>query len=170
MASVAGQRLSESFDIEPGEYVVHVDYGIGRFLGSTEGEVGDARSEVFTIEYADGGKLHVPVTHAHLLSRYVGVKGEQVKLHRLDGRRWTKDKADAQRAVQDLAASLLETQARRAVVPGFAYDIGAPGVAEFEAAFPYEETDDQARAIEDVKRDMAQTKPMDRLVCGDAST
>ena len=168
MASVAGQRLSESFDIEPGEYVVHVDYGIGRFLGSTEVEVGDTRSEVFTIEYADGGKLHVPVTHAHLLSRYVGVKGEQVKLHRLDGRRWTKDKADAQRAVQDLAASLLETQARRAVVPGFAYDIGAPGVAEFEAAFPYEETDDQARAIEDVKRDMAQTKPMDRLVCGDA--
>ena len=167
-ASVAGQRLSESFDIEPGEYVVHVDYGIGRFLGSTEVEVGGTRSEVFTIEYADGGKLHVPVTHAHLLSRYVGVKGEQVKLHRLDGRRWTKDKADAQRAVQDLAASLLETQARRAVVPGFAYDISAPGVAEFEAAFPYEETDDQARAIEDVKRDMAQTKPMDRLVCGDA--
>ena len=163
-----GQRLSESFDIEPGEYVVHVDYGIGRFLGSTEVEVGDARSEVFTIEYADGGKLHVPVAHAHLLSRYVGVKGEQVKMHRLDGRRWTKDKEDAQRAVQDLAASLLETQARRAVVPGFAYDVEAPGVAEFEAAFPYEETDDQAHAIQDVKNDMAQTKPMDRLVCGDA--
>ena len=139
-AAGVGQRLSESFDIEPGEYVVHVDYGIGRFLGSTEVEVGDARSEVFTIEYADGGKLHVPVTHAHLLSRYVGVKGEQVKMHRLDGRRWTKDKEDAQRAVQDLAASLLETQARRAVVPGFAYDVEAPGVAEFEAAFPYEET------------------------------
>ena len=167
-AGVAGQRLSESLDIEPGEYVVHVDYGIGRFLGSTEVEVGDTRSEVFTIEYADGGKLHVPVTHAHLLSRYVGVKGEQVKLHRLDGRRWTKDKTDAQRAVQDLAASLLETQARRAVVPGFAFDVEASGVAEFEAAFPYEETDDQARAIQDVKRDMAQSKPMDRLVCGDA--
>ena len=167
-ATGVGQRLSESFDIEPGEYVVHVDYGIGRFLGSTEVEVGDARSEVFTIEYADGGKLHVPVTHAHLLSRYVGVKGEQVKMHRLDGRRWTKDKEDAQRAVQDLAASLLETQARRAVVPGFAYDVEAPGVAEFEAAFPYEETDDQAHAIQDVKNDMAQSKPMDRLVCGDA--
>ena len=162
-ATGVGQRLSESFDIEPGEYVVHVDYGIGRFLGSTEVEVGDARSEVFTIEYADGGKLHVPVTHAHLLSRYVGVKGEQVKMHRLDGRRWTKDKEDAQRAVQDLAASLLETQARRAVVPGFAYDVEAPGVAEFEAAFPYEETDDQAHAIQDVKNDMAQSKPMDRM-------
>ena len=170
MAQVAGtgQRLSESLDIEPGEYVVHVDYGIGRFLGSTEVEVGGQRSEVFTIEYADGGKLHVPVTHAHLLSRYVGVKGEKVKLHRLDGRRWTKDKVAAQRAVHDLAAALLETQARRAVVPGFAYDVEAPGVAEFEAAFPYEETDDQAHAIADVKNDMSQTKPMDRLVCGDA--
>ena len=163
-----GQRLSESLDIEPGEYVVHVDYGIGRFLGSTEVEVGGSRSEVFTIEYADGGKLHVPVTHAHLLSRYVGVKGEKVKLHRLDGKRWTKDKTNAQRAVQDLASALLETQARRAVAPGFAYDLDAPGIAAFEAAFPYEETDDQARAIEDVKNDMAQTKPMDRLICGDA--
>ena len=163
-----GERFSETLDVEPGEYVVHVDYGIGRFLGSTEVEVAGQRSEVFSIEYADGAKLHVPVTHAHLLSRYVGVKGEQVKLHRLDGRRWTRDKAAAQKAVQDLAASLLETQARRAVVPGFAYDLDVPGLAAFEAAFPYEETADQAAAIADVKRDLAATKPMDRLICGDA--
>ena len=164
----AGERLSEAMDIEPGELVVHLDYGIGRFLGSTEVVVGDVRSEVFTIEYADGAKLHVPVAHAHLLSRYVGVKGEKVKLHKLDGRRWVKDKVEAQKAVADLAAALLETQARRAVVPGFAYDVEAEGVAEFEAAFPYEETPDQARAIADVKRDLAMLKPMDRLVCGDA--
>ena len=168
VASRAGERLTEAMDIEPGELVVHIDYGIGRFLGSTEVEVGDTRSEVFTIEYADGAKLHVPVAHAHLLSRYVGVKGEKVKLHRLDGRRWTREKSDAQRAVADLAAALLDTQARRAVVPGFAYDVTADGVAEFEAAFPYEETPDQMRAIEDVKRDLASSKPMDRLICGDA--
>jgi len=167
-APIAGERVTETLDLEPGELVVHLDYGIGRFLGSTEVEVGDQRSEVFTLEYADGAKLHVPVAHAHLLSRYVGVKGEHVKLHRLDGRRWTKDKAEAQRAVQDLAASLLETQARRAVVPGFAYDLSLPGIDAFEARFPYEETPDQARAIADVKRDLASTKPMDRLVCGDA--
>ena len=167
-ASRAGERLTEAMDIEPGELVVHLDYGIGRFLGSTEVEVGDSRSEVFTIEYADGAKLHVPVAHAHLLSRYIGVKGEKVKLHRLDGRRWTREKSDAQRAVVDLASALLDTQARRAVVPGFAYDVKAEGVAEFEAAFPYEETPDQMRAIEDVKRDLASTKPMDRLICGDA--
>ncbi len=163
-----GQRFTENLDLEVGEYVVHVDYGIGVFQGSTEVEVAGQRSEVFTIEYADGARLHVPTAHAHLLSRYVGVKGEAVKLHRLDGRRWVKEKADAQRAVQDLAAALLETQARRAVVPGFAYDVEMDGVGAFEAAFPYEETDDQAKAIADVKHDMAQEKPMDRLVCGDA--
>ena len=167
-AAARGERFTETLDIEPGEYVVHIDYGIGRFLGSTEVEVAGQRGEVFTIEYADGAKLHVPVTHAHLLSRYVGVKGEEVKLHRLDGKRWQRDKRNAQKAVQDLAASLLETQARRAVVPGFAYDVATDGVEAFEAAFPYEETPDQAAAIADVKRDMSASKPMDRLVCGDA--
>lgn len=167
-ASHSGGRLSASMDIEPGELVVHLDYGIGRFLGSTEVEVGGVRSEVFTIEYADGAKLHVPVAHAHLLSRYVGVKGEKVRLHRLDGRRWVREKSDAQKAVADLAAALLETQARRAVVPGFAYDVEADGIGAFEAAFPYEETPDQRKAIEDVKRDLASRKPMDRLICGDA--
>ena len=164
----SGERLTEVMDIEPGELVVHLDYGIGRFLGSTEVVVGDTRSEVFTVEYADGAKLHVPVAHAHLLSRYVGVKGEKVKLHRLDGRRWSKEKADAQKAVADLAATLLETQAKREVVPGFAYNVEEDGVAAFEASFPYEETPDQAQAILDVKRDLASTRPMDRLVCGDA--
>ncbi len=167
-ASYTGERFTNTIDLDPGELVVHVDYGIGIFQGSTEIEVGGQRSEVFMIEYADGALLHVPTSHAHLLSRYVGVKGEQVKLHRLDGRRWAKEKEGAKRAVQDLAASLLETQARRAVIPGFAYDVEAEGVAEFEAAFPYEETEDQARAIADVKRDMAEPRPMDRLVCGDA--
>ena len=163
-----GERFSETLDLEPGEYVVHIDYGIGRFLGSTEVEVAGQRSEVFTIEYADGAKLHVPVTHAHLLSRYVGVKGEQVKLHHLDGKRWARDKQGAQKAVQDLAASLLETQARRAVVPGFAYAVDTDGVAAFEEAFPYEATPDQAAAIADVKKDMSASTPMDRLICGDA--
>ena len=167
-ASRAGERLGEAMDIEPGELVVHLDHGIGRFLGSTEIEVGGSRSEVFTIEYADGAKLHVPVAHAHLLSRYVGVKGEKAKLHRLDGKRWTKEKCEAQRAVADLAASLLETQAKRSVVPGFAYNVEDDDIAAFEAAFPYEETPDQASAIEDVKRDLASPRPMDRLICGDA--
>ena len=167
-AAMQGPRLNDFDDLEPGEYVVHVDYGVGRFIGSSEILVDGRRSEVFTIEYADGAKLHVPAAHAHLLSRYVGVKGEAVHLHRLDGKRWSKDKADAQKAVADLAASLLETQAKRELVPGFAYDVACEGLDAFEAVFPYEETPDQLAAIAAIKKDLAARKPMDRLVCGDA--
>ncbi len=163
-----GARLNDFDDLEPGEYVVHVDYGVGRFIGSSEIVVDGKRSEVFTIEYADGAKLHVPASHAHLLSRYVGVKGEVVRLHRLDGKRWAKDKKDAQKAVADLASALLETQARRETVPGFAYAVPCEGLEAFEAAFPYEETPDQASAIAAIKKDLAARKPMDRLICGDA--
>lgn len=168
-AAVAqGPRLSDFDDLEPGEYVVHVDYGVGRFIGSSEIVVDGKRNEVFTIEYADGGKLHVPAAHAHLLSRYVGVKGEAVRLHRLDGKRWEKDKKDAQKAVTDLAAALLETQAKRDTVPGFAYDVHCEGRDAFDAAFPYEETPDQVSAIAAIEHDLASQKPMDRLICGDA--
>ncbi len=167
-AARSGPRLGDFDDLEPGEHVVHVDYGVGRFIGSSEIQTGGKRSEVFTIEYADGAKLHVPSAHAHLLSRYVGVKGEQVKLHRLDGKRWNKDKQDAQKAVADLAAALLETQAKRELAPGFAYDVRCEGRDAFDAAFPYEETDDQLAAIRAIETDLAATKPMDRLVCGDA--
>lgn len=162
------RRLSDFDDLEPGEHVVHIDYGVGRYIGSSEIVVDGRRSEVFTIEYADGGKLHVPAAHAHLLSRYVGVKGETVRLHRLDGKRWEKDKKDAQKAVSDLAAALLETQARRETVPGFAHDVDCDGIEAFEAAFPYEETPDQLTAIAAVRKDLAAQKPMDRLICGDA--
>jgi len=164
----AGPRLSDFENLEPGEYVVHIDYGVGRYIGSTEINLNGQRSEVFTIEYADGGKLHVPAAHAHLLSRYVGVKGEAVRLHRLDGKRWEKDKQEAQKAVSDLAVALLETQAKRETVPGYAYDITCDGIDAFEAAFPYDETPDQTTAITAVKKDLAQRKPMDRLLCGDA--
>lgn len=163
-----GARLSDFEELEPGEYVVHVDHGVGRFIGSSVIQLGGKRSEVFTIEYADGAKLHVPAAHAHLLSRYIGVRGQEVRLHRLDGKRWSKDKADAQKAVADLAASLLETQARREVVPGFAYDVHCEGRDAFDAAFPFEETPDQLAAIKAVEADMASRRPMDRLICGDA--
>ena len=163
-----GARINDFDELEPGEYVVHVDYGIGRFIGSSEIVVDGKRSEVFTIEYADDAKLHVPAAHAHLLSRYVGVKGESVNLHRMDGKRWSKDKAAAQKAVADLAAALLDTQAKRETIPGFSYDTDCDGLDAFEAAFPYEETPDQAAAIAAIKKDLASTKPMDRLVCGDA--
>jgi len=167
-ASAVGARINDFDDLEPGEYVVHIDYGIGRYVGSSEITVDGKRCEVFTVEYADGGKLHVPAAHAHLLSRYVGVKGETVRLHRLDGKRWSQDKRDAQKAVTDLAASLLETQAKRDTVPGFAYTVHCEGRDAFDAAFPYEETPDQNAAIAAIDHDLARPQPMDRLICGDA--
>jgi len=163
-----GARINDFDELEPGEYVVHVDHGVGRFVGSSEIVTGETRTEVFTIEYADGALLHVPATQAHLLSRYVGVKGEAVRVHRLDGKRWNRDKAEAQRAVADLASALLETQARRETIPGFACDVACEGKEAFDAAFPYEETEDQRAAIAAIERDLGSTKPMDRLICGDA--
>lgn len=163
-----GGRVENAADLEPGDLVVHIDHGIGRFVGSTEVEIDGNRSEVFTIAYAEGAKLHVPISHAHLLSRYVGVAGHKAKLHRLGGRRWTREKADAERAVADLASALLDTQARREVVDGLAFNPEPPWMHEFEAAFPYQETVDQEKVIADVKRDMAAQRPMDRLICGDA--
>lgn len=164
----SGERLQDFDELEPGEYVVHIDYGVGKFVGSSEIVLGEEKQEVYTIEYADGAKLHVPAIHAHLLSRYVGVKGEAVRLHRLDGKRWSKDKEEAKKAVRDLAAALLETQAKRELVPGFKYDTACEGLDAFEAAFPYDETRDQEVAIEAIKSDLGSTKPMDRLICGDA--
>ncbi len=166
--AIAGQRLEYAFDVEPGELVVHLEHGIGRFLGLTEIELEGRRAEVFTLEYAEGAKLHVPTTHAHLLSRYIGPHGHRVKLHSLDGKRWRKDRDAAQHGIEDLAAGLLETQARRRVIPGFAFDLSDPWIAEFETLFPWQETPDQARVIEEVKRDMAAPVAMDRLLCGDA--
>ncbi len=167
--AIAGQRLEYAFDVEPGELVVHLEHGIGRFLGLTEIELNGQRTEVFTLEYAGGVKLHVPTTHAHLLSRYIGPQGKhKIKLHALDGKRWRKDKDAAQAGIEDLAAGLLETQARRKVMPGFAFDLSDPWIAEFEAMFPWVETPDQTRVIKEIKADMAAPIAMDRLLCGDA--
>lgn len=163
-----GSRLEILSDLEPGALVVHIDHGVGRYIGTTEIEIDNRRTEVFTLEYADGAKLHVPVSHAHLLSRYIGVGGHAAPLHHLSGKRWTREKTDAERAIVDLAASLLETQARREVRPGFAFNTEPPWMHAFETAFPYQETVDQQKVIAEIKHDMAQPRPMDRLVCGDA--
>jgi transcription-repair coupling factor (superfamily II helicase) len=167
-APATGQRLDTIADLQPGDRVVHLDHGIGRYIGTTEIEIDGRRSEVITLEYADDTKLHVPVSHVHLLSRYVGVGGHAAPLHRLGGKRWTREKTDAERAIADLAASLLDTQAKRQFSPGLSFDAAPPWMHAFEASFPYQETVDQARVIAEVKADMAAPRPMDRLVCGDA--
>ncbi len=165
--AAADERVAEISAVQPGEYVVHVEHGIGRYLGLHEIEVGGVRQEVLTVEYAEGARLHVPADQAHLLSRYRGVGGRAPELHRLGGTRWQREKAGAELAVRALAARLLRTQALRETRQGHAFSSDHPWMAEFEAAFPFDETEDQLRAIADTRRDMEASRPMDRLICGD---
>lgn len=161
------ERLLDAGRMEPGDLVVHVEHGVGRYLGLVTIRVGDTPQEALAVEYAEGARLYVPLTQAHLLSRYIGTGDRPPELHRLGGRRWTLERAAAERAVKDLATRLVQTQALRQVLPGHAVGPDTSWQAEFEAAFPYIETEDQARAIEDVKRDLEAPRPTDRLICGD---
>jgi transcription-repair coupling factor (superfamily II helicase) len=163
-----GERLGSWTDMGAGDLVVHALHGVGRYLGLFEIVFQGQRQEVLTVEYADGAKLHVPVSQAHLLSRYVGLSRRQAQLHRLGGSKWKRDKEAARRAIYDMAAQLLETQARRDAHPGHVFRPDHPWQREFEASFPFRETPDQERAIAEVKADMESARPMDRLLCGDA--
>jgi transcription-repair coupling factor (superfamily II helicase) len=166
--SRAGSRIGDFSEIQPGDLVVHIDHGIGRYRGLGEIEVAGQKQEALIIEYAESARLHVPVDHAHLLTRYVGMGKHSVRLHALGGRRWQTERKTVEKAVQDLAAGMLDTQAARDLQPGHAFKPDAPWQHEFETAFPYRETEDQLNAIADVKKDMESTRPMDRLICGDA--
>ena len=167
-SAFAGRQITDLSGVGFGDLVVHADHGVGRYLGPAEIIFNGQMQEVLTIEYADDAKLHVPVSQAHLLSRYVGLARQRTTLHRLGGRRWNKDKQAAQEAVMDLAASLLETQAQRTTLKGHAFPPDTAWQHDFEMSFPYQETDDQEKAIGEVKADLEAAHPMDRLVCGDA--
>ena len=186
-AAAARSALDIDFtDLEEGDYVVHLQHGIGRYVGlkilptglgrktaNPSVEAGDAEQECLVIEYAASDsdqpppKLYVPMTEAHLVSKYVGTGKARPALNSLGGTRWAKAKAQAEEAVRDLAGELLTIQAARESQPGHAYAADTPWQREFESAFLYEETPDQMRSILEAKKDMESTKPMDRLICGD---
>ena len=161
------ERVSEAADIQPGDFVVHVEHGVGKYLGIVETTFSGRSMEVLAIEYAKGEKVYLPVTQAQLLTRYKGMGKHTPKPHTLGGRKWRNDKANAQEAVQDLAAQLLQTQAERQAKRGYRFSKDTSMQVEFEAAFPYTETADQLSSTEELKRDMEKTRPMDRLLCGD---
>ena len=168
-ARQTGERITSLTNIEPGDLVVHIDHGLGRYQGLSEIVFDGRRQEVLSIEYDAGARLHLPVSQAHVLSRYVGASARhQPRLNRLGGRRWKAQKEAAESAIADLAASLLETQAHRNLLTGHAFPADTPWQHDFESAFPYRETVDQESVIADVKTDMQSPHPMDRLVCGDA--
>jgi transcription-repair coupling factor (superfamily II helicase) len=155
-------------DLKPGDYVVHVDHGIGRYLGLQQLAVGGEEGDFLHLRYAGSDTLYVPVGKLHLIQRYVsGDGGAPRALDRLGGTSWAKAKERIKASVRELAGELLKLYAARQVLPGHAFAPDTPWQKEFEAAFPYEETADQLQAIRDVKRDMEVPRPMDRLVCGD---
>ncbi|MGD8176501.1 transcription-repair coupling factor [Marinimicrobium sp. ARAG 43.8] len=154
-------------ELKPGAPVVHIDHGVGRYRGLETLEVDSQATEFLTLEYADGAKLYVPVTNLHLISRFSGADEEMAPLHKLGSDQWQKAKRKAAEQVRDAAAELLDIYARRAARKGFAFDDPQTAYQSFAAAFPFEETPDQQRAIESVVADMLSPQPMDRLVCGD---
>lgn len=159
--------ISDFRDLKAGDYVVHVDHGIGRFEGLQTLETGGVSREFMLLFYADNAKLFVPVERLDLVSRYSSGEATQPTLDRLGGIGWQKTKAKAKRAMRDMADELLRLYAERKLVEGFAFSADAPWQIEFEDAFPYQLTTDQAVAIEDVKTDMQTPMPMDRLIVGD---
>lgn len=154
-------------DLSEGEYVVHMDHGIGIYRGMVRKTVGDVEREYLEIEYAGGDRLFVPVPQVDRVARYVGGDGGEATLQRLGTAEWAQIKARTRKAVEDIARELLELYATREVVAGHPFDADSPWQTELEASFPYEETEDQLHALHDVKRDMEKAKPMDRLICGD---
>ncbi len=146
---------------------MHLSHGIALYRGLTKLETGDGIREVISLEFDDQVTLHVPLQESHLITRYVGLTKAKPQLGRVGSGRWEKARQSAERATLDLAAELLALQAQREAQPGHAFPADNAWQKEFEAAFPFTETPDQARAITDLKADMERTRPMDRLLCGD---
>ncbi|HEY2345914.1 MAG TPA: transcription-repair coupling factor [Xanthomonadaceae bacterium] len=154
-------------DLAVGEPIVHEDHGVGRYRGLITLDAGGERAEYLEIEYAKGDKLYVPVAQLHLVNRYSGASPETAPLHSLGGEQWAKAKKKAAERVRDVAAELLEIQARRHAREGLAIIVDRSLYEPFAANFPFEETPDQLQAIEAVISDLARPQPMDRVVCGD---
>ena len=167
------QEVSEEFlvrsltELNIGAPVVHIDYGVGRYAGLITLSIDDQDHEFLQLDYADAAKVYVPVTNLHLISRYSGGDPDLAPLHKLGTDAWSKAKRKALEQIHDVAAKLLHIQARRHAKPGYGFELDQSLYMQFASGFAYEETLDQANAIEATLYDMQQAKPMDRLVCGD---
>ena len=159
--------VSDLTDLRVGAPVVHIDHGVGRYVGLTRMSIEGTAAEFVTIGYAGGDRLHVPVSSLDLVSRYSGAAPELAPLHRLGTDQWQKARRRAAEKIRDVAAELLELYARRAARPGHSTALDPQGYEAFAAGFPFTLTEDQASAIDQVLADLASPRPMDRLVCGD---
>ncbi|HYO45946.1 MAG TPA: transcription-repair coupling factor [Gemmatimonadota bacterium] len=164
----AGVSVEHLTRIEPGDYLVHMDYGIGQYEGLERLKLtGDGEVEALKLRYADDEALYIPVEQLARVEKFTSEDGRPPAIHRLGSGHWERQKAKTEAAIQQLADELLELQARRETAPGFAFSPDSQWQREMESAFLYEDTPDQRAAAEAVKRDMERPRPMDRLVCGD---
>ena len=162
-----GTAIESFTDLHIGDYVVHDNHGIGVFRGLEKISVEGVQKDYMKISYRDGGSLFVPVNQMDMVQKYIGTGAAAPKLNKLGGQDWAKAKAKARKAVQIMAEDLVALYAKRAAAKGHVYGLDTVWQREFEENFPYEETEDQLNAIEDVKKDMESDKVMDRLICGD---
>jgi transcription-repair coupling factor (superfamily II helicase) len=166
-ATRAPQDLASLADLEEGDFIVHLDHGIGIYRGLVKLSVGPQANDFLELEYQNGDRLYLPVDRLNLVQKYLGVEGVEPRVERLGGKNWEKAKKRVKKAVEKIARELVELYALRRVLPGHHFSPPDPGFREFEATFEFAETPDQEQAIQEVLSDMASDKPMDRLICGD---
>ncbi|WP_339217562.1 transcription-repair coupling factor [Ornithinibacillus sp. FSL M8-0202] len=161
------ERIQNYQELKVGDYVVHTNHGIGRYLGIETLELQGKHKDYMLIKYSGDDKLFVPIEQIDLVKKYVGSEGKEPKLYKLGGSDWTKVKRKVQSSVEDIADDLIKLYAERESRKGYAFSPDGEIQREFEASFPYQETEDQLRCIEEIKQDMEKERPMDRLLCGD---
>jgi transcription-repair coupling factor (superfamily II helicase) len=161
------ERIKSYTELKVGDYVVHVSHGIGKYVGIGTLEIGGIHKDYMHILYAGGDKLSVPIEQIEMVQKYVGSEEKEPKLYKLGGAEWARVKSKARSSVKDIAEDLVKLYAARQAAKGHAFSTDTPYQGEFEMMFPYDETPDQIRAIEEIKHDMELPQPMDRLLCGD---
>ncbi|MDZ7852660.1 MAG: CarD family transcriptional regulator [Halomonas sp.] len=164
---VQSREIDTFVELSPGDYVVHVNYGIGRFKGIQRMSAAGNERDYIQLEYAGEESVFIPLEQVNLVQRYIGHGGESPRLDRLGGKSWEKRKSKVKQSVEDLAERLVKLYSKRQKARGFAFHEDTEWQMDFEASFPYEETEDQLRCIEEVKQDMERPVPMDRMICGD---
>ncbi len=161
------ERIKSYTELKVGDFVVHINHGIGKYVGIGTLEINGIHKDYMHIIYAGGDKLSVPIDQIDMVQKYVGSEEKEPKLYKLGGAEWNRVKSKARSSVQDIADDLIKLYAERQAIQGFAFSSDTPYQKEFETMFPYDETIDQLRAIEEIKKDMQKSQPMDRLLCGD---
>lgn len=162
-----GEEIESFTDLNIGDFIVHENYGIGQYVGVEQLDIQGIRKDYLTIKYQGNDKLFVPIDQMNLIQKYIGSDSVKPKINKLGGSEWIKTKAKARKAIEDMAKSLIQLYAKRERVKGFAFSKDTPWQKQFEDLFPYEETQAQLKCVEEIKKDMENDKPMDRLLCGD---